>query len=161
MRVAGQEREKKKNQKEKYKYSQLLTPNTLVMGFGVRSSGVKNRIIMDYNNLYGQFSNELWNHFLDSEHSTNRKSATFQQWLKRSLAARQAMSSFLSEHGAPRGNPFFWVKRFPEPQPHNLNGARSMPDEPLVRAIYNGIGGIYTRREAELYNMQIKGEFNL
>lgn len=51
--------------------------------------------------------------------------------------------------------------RRPLAEPTNYNGARSMPDEPLVRAIYNGIGGIYTQREAELYNMQIKGEFNL
>ena len=36
-----------------------------------------------------------------------------------------------------------------------------MPDEALVRAIYNGIGGIYTRSEAELFNMQIKGDFVL
>jgi hypothetical protein len=53
------------------------------------------------------------------------------------------------------------VKEFPEPQPHNLNGARTLPDEPLVRAVYNGVGGIYTRAEAEMYNMQIKGEFKL
>jgi hypothetical protein len=53
------------------------------------------------------------------------------------------------------------VQDFPEPQPHNLNGARSLPDEPLVRAIHNGIGGIYTRTEAQLFNMQILGDFKL
>ncbi len=116
---------------------------------------------MDFIELYKQFSNEFWSHFQSSELAQGRKSATFQLWLQRSQAARFAMSTFLTEHGAPKDNPYFWVMHFPEPQPHNLNGARSMPDEPLVRAIYNGIGGIYTRREAELYNMQIKGEFNL
>ena len=52
-------------------------------------------------------------------------------------------------------------KNRPTGEPTNYNGARSFPDEPLVRAIYNGIGGIYTRREAELFNMQIKGDFVL
>ena len=46
-------------------------------------------------------------------------------------------------------------------EPTNYNGAQSLPDEPLVRAVYNGVGGIYTRAEAEMYNMQIKGEFKL
>ena len=53
------------------------------------------------------------------------------------------MSTFLSEHGAINENPYFWVMRFPEPEPTNYNGARSFPDEPLVRAIYNGTGGLY------------------
>lgn len=46
-------------------------------------------------------------------------------------------------------------------QPTNYNGARALPAEPLVRAIYNGMGGIYTRREAELFHMEIKGEFKI
>ena len=46
-------------------------------------------------------------------------------------------------------------------QPTNYNGARSLPSEPLVRAIYNGTGGIYTRREAILFHMDIKGDFIL
>ena len=49
---------------------------------------------MDYNQLYGQFSNEFWSHFQSSELAQGRKSATFQQY--------------------------------------NLNGARTLPDEPLV-----------------------------
>ena len=116
---------------------------------------------MDYNQLYGQFSNEFWSYFQSSELAQGRKSATFQRWLRRSNVARLAIRTFLTEHGAPKENPFFWVQRFPEPQPHNLNGARSLPDEPLVRAIHNGVGGIFTRAEAELYNMQIKGDFKL
>ncbi len=116
---------------------------------------------MDYTALYKQFSNEFWSHFQDSELAQGRKSATFQLWLKRSKPARQAMADFLTEHGAPKDNPYFWIMHFPEPQPHNLNGARSLPDEPLVRAIHNGVGGIFTRAEAQLFNMQIKGEFKL
>ena len=50
-------------------------------------------------------------------------------------------------------------RQLPVAQPTNYNGARSFPDEPLVRAIYNGTGGLYTRREAELYGMEIKGDF--
>ena len=55
------------------------------------------------------------------------------------------------------------LTRAPRPlvEPTNYNGARSFPNEPLVRAIYNGTGGIYTRREAEMYGMEIKGEFVL
>ena len=67
-------------------------------------------------------------------------------------------------------NPYFAIednaigmaaKALPAAQPTNYNGARSMPDEAMVRAVYNGTGGIYTRREAEMYNMEIKGEFVL
>ena len=46
-------------------------------------------------------------------------------------------------------------------EPTNYNGARSLPAEALVRAIYNGTGGIYTRREAEAFVMDIKGDFVL
>ena len=55
------------------------------------------------------------------------------------------------------------LTRAPRPlsEPTNYNGVRSFPDEPLVRAIYNGTGGLYTRREAELFNMQILGKFQL
>lgn len=114
---------------------------------------------MDNNQLYGQFSTEYWSHFQSSELAQGRKSVTFTQWRERSKVARLAMSKVLTEHGAPKENPFFWVQRFPEPEPQNLNGARSLPDEPIVRAIYNGSGGLYTRREAELFNMQILGDF--
>ena len=116
---------------------------------------------MDYSALYKQFSNEFWSHFENSDQAQGRKSATFRLWKDKSKPARQAMAHFLSEHGAPKDNPFFWVMHFPEPQPHNLNGARSLPDEPLVRAVHNGIGGIFTRAEAQLFNMQILGDFKL
>ena len=116
---------------------------------------------MDYTALYKQFSNEYWGHFQDSELAQGRKSATFQLWQNRTPAARKAMADFLTEHGAPKDNPYFWGMHFPEPQPMNYNGARTLPDEPLVRAVHNGVGGIYTKAEAQLFNMQIKGEFKL
>ena len=116
---------------------------------------------MDYKTLYIEYCETFWRHFLDSALACDRKGVTFTQWLHRTPAARKAMSQFLADNGAPQKNPYFWVQDFPEPQPHNLNGARSLPDEPLVRAVYNGVGGIFTRAEAELYNMQIKGEFKL
>ena len=116
---------------------------------------------MDYNALYRQFNAEFWDYFLSLEQARNRKGITFNRWVKRSRAAQKAIKEYLEANGAPKENPFFWVQRFPEPQPHNLNGARFLPDEPLVRAIHNGVGGIFTRAEAELYNMQIKGEFKL
>ena len=116
---------------------------------------------MDYTALYKQFSNDLWSQFQNSEFAQGRKSATFQQWLKRSQPARIAMADFLSEHGAPQDNPYFWVMHFPEPVPTNYNGAHSLPAVPLVRALYNGTGGIYTRADAELFRMDIKGDFVL
>ena len=115
---------------------------------------------MDFNQSYAEFCNTFWVHFEQGRYG-NRKSATFHAWAEQSPAARALMRQQLESNGAPKKNPYFWVREFSTPQPTNYNGARSFPDEPLVRAIYNGIGGIYTRREAELYNMQIKGEFNL
>ena len=116
---------------------------------------------MDYNLLYGQFSNEFWSHFQSSELAQGRKSATFQQWLKRSKVARRAMSNYLSEHGAPKENPYFWVQRFPEPVPTNYNGKDIPSGKELFIAIYNGEAGIYTRQDAEDYEMTIKRRFEL
>ena len=51
---------------------------------------------------------------------------------------------------------------YQEPEPTNYNGKATMPkDVPLVRAVYNGTGGIYTRHDAEAYGMDIKGDFLL
>ena len=108
--------------------------------------------------LYVQFCKEYWDFFLPSDLTRDRKGITFEQWLRRTPAARKAMLRYLETNGAPQKNPFFWVQDFPEPRPHNLNG-ESLPDEPLVRAKYNGVGGLYTKAEATLFNMQIIGEF--
>ena len=113
---------------------------------------------MDYSELYGRFCNEFWGYFQNSEQAQGRKSATFLLWVKRTRVARQAMSTFLSEHGAPKDNPYFWVKRFPEPQPTNYNGRSFPKGAQMVIAIYNGKGGIYTKADAELYGMTIKKE---
>ena len=115
---------------------------------------------MDINAIYSDYCNLFWRHFADGAYS-NRKTVTFRQWKQRTPAARQAMLRYLEANGAPKKNPFFWVQDFLEPEPTNYNGAHSLPDEPLVRAVYNGVGGIYTRKEAKLFNMQIKGDFTL
>ena len=118
---------------------------------------------MDINILYAEYCDKVWATFVaaDNPHR-NHKSCAFRMWQQRSSIARQAIIDYLAEHGAPSDKkPFFWIQDFPEPQPTNYNGARSFPQEPLVRAIYNGAGGIYTRREAELFNMDIKGDFIL
>ena len=113
---------------------------------------------MDNSEYYKQISNEFWSNFQNSELAQGRKSATFLLWVKRTRVARQAMSTFLSEHGAPKDNPYYWVLHFPEPQPTNYNG-RSFPmGAKMVIAIYNGTGGVYTKADAELYNMTIKKE---
>ena len=121
-----------------------------------------NFLIMDKKALYLQYCEEFWKHFLNTDMAQDRKGVTFWKWLARTNAARKAMATWLNEHGAPsKINPYYWVQDFPEPEPTNYNGARTLPNEPLVRAIYNGIGGIYTRAEAESFNMQIKGDFKL
>ena len=115
-------------------------------------------MIVETYELYSQFNNELWSYFQDSENACNRKGVTFSQWLRRSVAARRAMAEFLANNAAPKDNPYFWVMRFPEPQPTNYNG-RSFPmGAQMVIAIYNGTGGVYTKADAELYNMTIKKE---
>lgn len=114
---------------------------------------------MDYRTLYIEYCETFWRHFLASDLAHDRKGVTFTQWVKRTPAARMAMARYLNDNGAPQKNPFYWVQDFPESEPQNLNGARTLPDEPIVRAIYNGSGGLYTRREAELFNMQILGDF--
>ena len=116
---------------------------------------------MDYNQLYVQFCDEFWTHFENSEHARGRKSATFQLWKDRSGVARKAMTTYLSVHGAPKDNPYYWMQHFPEPVPRNYNGANSMPDEPMVVALYNGAAGIYTRQQAEDFEMEIKRPFEL
>ncbi len=52
-----------------------------------------------------------------------------------------------------------WViSDYQVPEPTNYNG-RSFPiGAPMVIAIYNGTGGVYTKADAELYNMEIKKE---
>ena len=114
---------------------------------------------MEQKALYLQYCEEFWKHFLNSEPAQGRKSVTFWKWGARTNAARKAMACWLNEHGAPsKANPYYWVQDFPEPVPTNYNG-KNLPDEPLVRAVYNGVGGLYTRAEATLFNMQIIGEF--
>ena len=113
---------------------------------------------MEFSEFYKQYSNEFWSYFQASELAQGRKTATFRLWVKRTVVARQAMSTFLSEHGAPKDNPYFWVMRFPEPQPTNYNGYSFPTGAQMVIAIYNGKGGIYTKADAELYNMTIKKE---
>ena len=78
--------------------------------------------------------------------------------LRRSVAARRAMAEFLANNAAPKDNPYFWVMRFPEPQPTNYNGRSFPAGAQMVIAIYNGTGGVYTKADAELYNMTIKKE---
>ena len=119
---------------------------------------------MENGELYKQFNSEVWRYFISSVYAKDRKGISFRAWVERTTAAKMAIHGYLSDYGSTfvqSVNPYFWLRDFPEPEPTNYNGARSFPDEPLVRAIYNGTGGLYTRREAELFNMQILGNFQL
>ena len=83
----------------------------------------------------------------------NRMQATYRQWCMRIPATRQAMLKHVQNNNVPKWkNPYFFVQEFPDPTPHNYNG-QIFPDEPMVIAKYNGVGGVFTRREAELFGM--------
>ena len=47
---------------------------------------------------------------------------------------------------------------FQIPDPTNYNGRSFPTGAQMVIAIYNGTGGVYTKADAELYNMTIKKE---
>lgn len=116
---------------------------------------------MDYNQLYAEFCNKFWIYFLGMESAQGRKTATFGYWKDRIPAARKAMLQFLNEHGAPDKSPLFWVQDFPEPVPTNYNGRNIPADQELFIALYNGQAGLYTRQDAEDFNMTIKKRFEL
>ena len=118
---------------------------------------------MDLNALYSDYCDKVWTAFVASGNPhRNHKACASRMWCQRSPVARQAIIDCLARQGAPADKkPFFWIQDFPEPKPHNLNGCRVLPDEPLVRAVYNGQGGLYTANEARLFNMQILGDFVL
>ena len=116
---------------------------------------------MDYNQLYAEFCNKFWIHFLGMESAQGRKTATFRLWKNRIPAVRKAMLQFLNEHGAPDKSPLFWVKDYPEPVPTNYNGKDIPGDKELFIAIYHGQAGIYTQQDAEDFEMIIKRRFEL
>ena len=89
----------------------------------------------------------------------NRKQATYRLWCTRITPTRQAMLEYVRHNKVPEWkNPYFFVQEFIDPDPTNYNG-RSFPmGAQMVIAIYNGKGGIYTKADAELYNMTIKKE---
>ncbi|MBO4362032.1 MAG: hypothetical protein J5823_04530 [Paludibacteraceae bacterium] len=120
---------------------------------------------MDYNALYAEFCNKFWIFFLGMESAKGRKTATFRKWLARVPAARKAMLCFLDEHGTPDKSPLFWVQDFPEPVPTDYNGSRDLyhaaQNTEMVFAKHNGKAGIYTRQDAEDYEMDIIKPFML
>ena len=100
----------------------------------------------------------------DHSELQRREAACINEWQAMSEAKRQAIFKMLksradgvdSDHWKP--NPLFLLRDFPDPQPTNYNG-RSFPmGAQMVIAIYNGTGGVYTKADAELYNMTIKKE---
>ena len=102
--------------------------------------------------------------FGDMSEFERRETACLNEWYTMSKAKRKAVIEMLrlraagvnTDHWKP--NPLFLLRDFPEPQPTNYNG-RSFPmGAQMVIAIYNGTGGVYTKADAELYNMTIKKE---
>ncbi len=100
----------------------------------------------------------------DHSELQRRETACINEWQAMSEAKRQAIFKMLksradgenSDHWKP--NPLFLLRDFPEPQPTNYNGYSFPMGAQMVIAIYNGKGGIYTKADAELYNMTIKKE---
>ena len=114
---------------------------------------------MDYKALYIQFNEEFWRFFLDSERAQNRKGATYEIWAQRNPATRKAMFNHLSEHGAPKENPIFWAKRFPESVPTNYFGKPLSRSLTYYIAIYNGTKGLYTAADVERFHMSNPEKF--
>ncbi len=93
-----------------------------------------------------------------------REITCMNEWQEMSEAKRQAIFRMLksradgvnSDYWKP--NPLFLLRDFPEPQPTNYNGRSFPTGAQMVIAIYNGRGGVYTKADAELYNMTIKKE---
>jgi hypothetical protein len=93
-----------------------------------------------------------------------REITCMNEWQEMSEAKRQAVFRMLkaradgvdSDHW--KLNPLFLLRDFPEPQPTNYNGRSFPTGAQMVIAIYNGTGGVYTKADAELYNMTIKKE---
>ena len=100
----------------------------------------------------------------DSFELQRREAACINEWQAMSEAKRQAIFKMLksradgvnSDYWKP--NPLFLLRDFPEPQPTNYNGRSFPKGAQMVIAIYNGTGGVYTKADAELYNMTIKKE---
>ena len=97
-----------------------------------------------------------------------RGASLWTEWLNASAPKRQFilddLSAAVRRRQQPdrwRDNPLFYLRDYPEPEPTDYNGARSFPDEPLVIAKHNGVGGLFTAREAELFKMTDVKPFNL
>ena len=116
---------------------------------------------MIYTDLYKQFNEQFWNFFLNSELARNSKAITWNMWLSRNPATRKAMFNHLSEHGAPKENPMFWAKRFPESVPTNYFGKELARGVTYYTAIYNGKKGLYTAADVEFYEMQDPQPFKI
>lgn len=74
-------------------------------------------------------------------------------WRETSDAKKVALVTAMREGKCIKPKINWTVSDFPEPEPTNYNGKRSMPDVPLVTAKYNGKYGIYTAAEAQLFGM--------
>jgi len=103
---------------------------------------------------------EFWDNYKVNElRFPNRKVATFEQWQKRSYAARKAMRDMVMNEGAPAWkNPFFFVQDFPDPQPEWKRGDET--DEDLVQVKYNGRFKICTRATMELFGLEWVKDWN-
>lgn len=82
-----------------------------------------------------------------------------EQWDQSSLVKRQALCEAMIADEWSKPRPDWCISDFPEPEPKDYNGAQLLPNEPLVIARYNDRAGLYTRREAELFGMNILKSF--
>ena len=112
---------------------------------------------------------QLWQLFLHRGALANQREETAKLWSNYSPEQQQhifdTLTTKLRQRRFVHYNPMQAIREnaprnYSGTMPANYNGARSFPDEPLVIAICNGQGGIYTRREAELFDMDIRKPFN-
>lgn len=81
------------------------------------------------------------------------------KWQECTKAKQSALIAAARDCTFDKPRPDWFITDFPEPEPKDYNGARLLPDEPLVIAKYNDRAGLYTRRDAEIFGMNILKPF--
>ena len=102
--------------------------------------------------------NDYWRAMNPSQEYDNRKMAARIAWDEHP-EKHQAIMTWLAQHGDySERNPYFFILDFtpprPKGQPTNYRG-RSVPQEPIFSAKYNGEWGMYTRADIEAFHMEV------
>ena len=106
----------------------------------------------------------IWDFLAPSEQYADRKEACRRLWASLPLSKQRQIYATLCWQKA-QGveideNPYFAINHC-TPRPFNYNGANvGLPDAKMVIAKYNGSYGLFTKRDAEAFEMVDKRAFN-